>query len=59
MNPEDVMLNDTSQKLKDKCCMISLIILKKTNKQKPKLIEKEIRPVVTRGEGEGVGMRGA
>ena len=31
----------------------------KTNKQKPKLIEKEIRPVVTRGEGEGVGMRGA
>ena len=55
---EGILLSEECQIHKDKCYMISLIILKKPNKQKPKLIEKEIRLVVTRGEGEGVGMGG-
>lgn len=47
------MLSEASQTEKDKYCMVSLIrgILKKQTK--PKHIEKEMRFVVTRGEGLG------
>lgn len=61
MDPEGIMLREISQTGNDKYCIISLICeiqkTKKTNKQNPKLLAKEIKLVVTRGRGwEGGGI---
>ena len=54
MDLEGIMLSDVSQTEEDIYCMISLIyrLQNKTNQNKNKLIQKEIRFVATRGWGQ-------